>query len=146
MKITLCGSISAYDEMLKIKMQLEKLGHEVKLPPSEITNGEGRAISVAQYYEIRKSGREDAWIWDVKREAILNHFAKENWAEAILVVNTEKKDIPGYIGANTLIEMGVALFLNKKIYLLNPIPNIDCREEILGMKPVVINGDLGKII
>lgn len=146
MKITLCGSISAYEEMLKIKTKLEALGHDVKLPPAEITDGDGKVISVAEYYEIRKSGREDAWIWDVKRAAILNHFAKENWAEAILVVNTVKHGISGYVGANTLIEMGVALFLNKKIYLLNPIPDIDCREEILGMKPAVINGDLSKIV
>jgi hypothetical protein len=36
MKITICGSIAVYDKMLEIEKQLLLLGHEVKLPPSEI--------------------------------------------------------------------------------------------------------------
>jgi len=35
MKITICGSIAFYKEMEEVKEQLEKLGHEVKLPPSQ---------------------------------------------------------------------------------------------------------------
>ena len=43
------------------------------------------------------------------------------------------------------MEMGVAFYLHKKIFLLNPIPEISYREEILGMKPIIINGDLSLI-
>ncbi len=62
-----------------------------------------------------------------------------------MVCNYPKNDIDGYIGANTLIEMGLAFYLEKPIYLLNPIPEISYKEEILGMKPIVLNGDLEKI-
>ena len=51
-----------------------------------------------------------------------------------------------YIGGNTLMEMGLAFFLKKKIFLLNQIPELSYKEEILGVKPILINGDLNKII
>lgn len=82
------------------------------------------------------------WIWDRKAEAIRNHFDKVVWSDAILVLNHSKKDISNYIGANTLLEMGLAFHYKKPIYLLNPIPEVSYKEEILGMKPVIINGDL----
>ena len=43
------------------------------------------------------------------------------------------------------MEMGIALYLNKKIYLLNQIPEIPYKEEILRMSPIIINKDLTKI-
>jgi hypothetical protein len=41
--------------------------------------------------------------------------------------------------------MGLAFHLNKKIFLLNEIPKQSCKEEIIGMKPTLLNGDLNKI-
>ncbi len=38
-----------------------------------------------------------------------------------------------------------AFDLGKKIYLFNPIPQNIFTDEILGMSPVVIGGDLSKI-
>lgn len=151
MKITLCGSIAFYGEMEEIKVKLEKLGHEVKLPPSQVPDENGVMIPVKKYYEIRKmaekeKGSDDRWIWDLKEKAMRNHFDKVVWADAVLITNFDKNGIKDYVGANTLLEMGLAFHSKKKIYLLNPIPEISYKEEILGMKPAVINGDLGKII
>lgn len=145
MKITICGSIAFFDDMMRVKKELEKLGHEVDLPPTEIENGDGKLIPVAEYYAIRKSGSPEAWVWNAKKKAMLGHFIKEEWAEAILILNIDKNGIDGYIGANTLIEMGLALYLNKSIYLFNKIPDMDYREEIIGMQPIVLNGDLSRI-
>lgn len=146
MKITICGSIAFFEDMLVAKKELEALGHEVDLPPTKILNGQGEYITVAQYYEIRKAGSLETWVWDAKKVAMLNHFNKEVWADAILVMNMDKKGIKGYIGANTLIEMGLALFLKKPIYLFNPLPEMDYSEEIKGMQPIVINQDLKNIL
>lgn len=143
MKITLCGSIAFFDQMLEVKKQLETLGHEVKLPPTEVPDEHGNMIPVAKYYEIRKTTTDETgWVWENKRKAMLNHFEKEVWSDAILVCNYDKKGVIGYIGANTLMEMGLALYLQKPIYLLNQIPEMDYKEEILGMRPVVINNNL----
>ncbi|MAG12279.1 hypothetical protein CL630_00500 [bacterium] len=146
MKITICGSIAFFDEMLEIKKHLEELGHEVKLPPSEIAGEDGVAIPIKQYYKLRKAEKGDSgWIWDRKEEAMKRHFDKVVWSYAILVLNYTKNDIKNYVGANTFLEMGLAFHHKKKIYLLNEIPEISCKEEILDMKPVVINNDLTKI-
>ncbi len=149
MKITLCGSIAFYDKMLDAKKKLEEFGHVVDLPPSEVQDENGNTISVQKYYDLRKDNSNvssaSSWIWDKKLQAIKEHFNKVAWADAILVLNCNKHNIEGYIGANTLMEMGLALYLNKKIYLLNKIPEMSYKEEILGMKPIVLNGDLGSI-
>ena len=146
MKITICGSIAFFDEMLQIKQELEKLGHEVKIPPTKIADDQGKMIPVKQYYEMRKDENDDdSWIWDEKKKAMHSHFDKVEWSEAILVLNYTKRDIENYIGANTLLEMGLAFHLEKPIYLLNPIPDISYKEEVLGMFPIVIKGDLTKL-
>lgn len=143
MKITLCGSIAFFDEMLKLQTQLEQSGHEVRLPPTEVPDEQGNLIPVLKYYQIRKTAKPtDVWVWDRKAQSIHNHFDKIDWCDAILVLNETKHDVPNYIGGNTLMEMGVAFYLNKKIYLTNPIPEMSYTEEIIGMQPTVINHDL----
>ena len=61
-------------------------------------------------------------------------------------MNLEKNGIKDYIGGNTFLEMGLACWLNKPIYLINPIPKeLSYTEEIRGMQPIVINNDLSLI-
>lgn len=81
-------------------------------------------------------------MWDAKEVAIRNHFDKVAWSDCILVINPEKNTIPSYIGANTLLEMGLAFHLRKPIYVLYNIPELGYKEEILGMKPVCLHEDL----
>ena len=146
MKITICGSVAFQDEALSLKEKLEKLGHEVKLWPTELKNETGQLICAKEYYKIRKNASEnEKWVWDRKAEAVLEHFEKVAWSDAVLVINYDKNGIKGYIGGNTLMEIGLAFFLKKKIYLLNKIPELSYKEEILGVKPIIISGDLTKI-
>jgi hypothetical protein len=53
MKITICGSIAFFDEMLQIKQELEQLGHSVQIPPTQIPDNTGKLISIKKYYEIK---------------------------------------------------------------------------------------------
>jgi len=147
MKITICGSIAFYKEMLDVQERLEKLGHLVKLPLFEIKDDNGNMIPVMEYYSKRKAETKDTgWIWDRKEEAMRLHFQKVEWSDAILVLNYEKNGIANYIGGNTLLELGLAFFLNKRLFLLNDIPDISYKEEILGMKPIVIHNNLDLIV
>ncbi len=146
MNITLCGSIAFIDEMEAVRKELETLGHGVQIPPLEIADDTGKMISVKEYYAMRKAAADDhGWIWKRKAEAIRNHFDKVVWADAILVCNYDKNGVSGYVGANTLLEMGLAFHLKKPIYLLNAIPEVSYKEEILGMRPIVIAGDWTRI-
>ena len=135
-----------YDEMLEVREKLEMLGHQVKLPLFEVKDENGNMIPVKEYYTLRKTEKDDtSWIWDMKEFAMKLHFQKVEWSDAILVLNYTKNNILNYVGANTLLEMGLAFHLNKKLFLLNAIPEISYNEEILGMKPIVIKQDLTKI-
>lgn len=147
MKITLCGSITFIDEMVTLKNELEKLGHEAHTPVLEFRNENGDLISAKEFQVLRKSDeKQDDWVWRRKKEAMQGHFDEVVWSDVILVLNEEKNGIPGYIGANTLLEMGLAFHLKKPIYLWNPIPEISYKEELLGMWPVVLDRDLKKIV
>ena len=148
MNITLCGSIAFIDEMDAVRKELEALGHGVQMPPLAVMGGEGEMIPVKEYYALRKAAADDHdWIWRRKEEAMRNHFDKvAGGADAILVCNYDKNGIAGYVGANTLLEMGLAFHLRKPIYLLNAIPEVSYKEEILGMQPIVIDGDLERIV
>ncbi|HEY4518586.1 MAG TPA: hypothetical protein VJG48_03120, partial [Candidatus Paceibacterota bacterium] len=63
-----------------------------------------------------------------------------------LVINEPKREIDGYIGGNTLIEIGVAFYLRKQIYISNPVSSaLSYKQEIMGIKPVLLNGRLDLI-
>jgi hypothetical protein len=153
MKITICGSIGFYQEMEAARDQLIKRGHEVKIPelalevPAEY--GGGKKVYFGRF--IEENGGIDAFpaghqIWDMKEGAINDHYNKIDWGEAVLIINQEKRGIQGYVGGNTLIEIGVAFYLKKKIYILNPVSSeLSYKQEIMGMKPVMLAGDLSQI-
>jgi hypothetical protein len=153
MKITICGSIGFYKEMETARDELVKIGHEVKIPelalevPEEF--GGGKKVYFGQY--IEQHGGIDTFpasdkIWDLKESAINDHYEKIDWCDAILVINCEKRGIQGYVGGNTLIEIGVAFYLKKKIFILNPVSSeLSYKQEIMGMKPTFIEGDYSKI-
>lgn len=153
MKITICGSIGFYKEMEMVHDELVRFGHEVKIPelalevPEEF--GGGKKVYFGQF--IEQNGGIDAFpvghkIWDLKEGAINDHYKKIDWCDAILVVNHEKRGILGYVGGNTLIEIGVAFYLKKKIFILNSVSSeLSYKQEIMGMKPLIIDGDLSKV-
>lgn len=152
MKITICGSIAFYTDMEEIGRALEAQGHEVKIPelPSDVVEVVGNKKMYFGEY-IEKNGGIDAFspshpLWDIKAKAIKEHYDKIEWCDAIVVVNNKKRGVEGYVGGNTLIEIGLAFYLKKPIYLLNPMSSeLSYKQEVLGMKPVLLNGDVSLV-
>ena len=138
MTIAICGSLQFHKEMRDIQKKLEKLDHNVLAPQSlDLIEKEGfvKPLTVA--------GRLAA---EAKYDFIREHFRKIEQSNAVLIVNLEKNGIPGYIGGNTFLEMGMAFYFGKKIYLLNHIPEMEyAKLEMHAMKPIILNGDLSKI-
>ncbi|MEK9131100.1 MAG: hypothetical protein AAB429_03225, partial [Patescibacteria group bacterium] len=129
MKITICGSLYFIDEIMRAKVELEKLGHSVETPPTEVPGENGQPIPVAEMYVIYKNAKaDDAWVWKNRERAMNNHNRKIEYAEAVLIMNLEKNGVAGYIGSNTLLEMGLAFYLGKKIYLFAPVPDQPAKE------------------
>jgi hypothetical protein len=143
MKITLCGSAGFVVEMNALAGQLKKLGHDVKSMPLKFTDGNGKVWQTLDYHKFKKSKPfNNPEFLNNHHDRIREHFSKVAWSDAILVANYDKNGITNYVGPNTLMEMGLAFYLRKKIYLLNPVPDTPWEEEMLGMKPVVVSGVL----
>ncbi|MCX6823570.1 MAG: hypothetical protein NT085_00375 [candidate division SR1 bacterium] len=133
MKITICGSLKFSKDILSIKNQLESLGHEVRVPLETET--------------FAANTTENDWHHEA-REGMLAHYDNIAYGDAILVTNFDKGGIVGYIGGATLVDMGIACYLRKQIFILNPLPEenlVRYVQEINLMLPVIINGNLSKI-
>ena len=140
--ITLCSSASHYKQMLRVADKLKRLDYKVKYP---FTAGIMKKTGIWEVEHYKTWIQNDA---DYDRKAFLmrKHFDKVVRCDAILVTNYAKNDQEGYIGANVLMEMGLAFHLKKPIYVLNqPDKNSPFTEEIWGVKPIILGEDLSKI-
>lgn len=136
MKIIICGSISAANEILQVKDELEDRGHIVEIPEG-VKRPDLRPNS-------QTSESEKAEV-KIKHNLIKGYYEKIKTYDVVLVVNSKKKGIEGYIGGNTLIEMAFAHVLNKKLYCLYSLPNMTYTAEIVAMQPIILNGKLESI-
>lgn len=134
MTITICGSMQFHEEMRHAKKALEEKGHTVYVPKSiDLMD------SVGYVHPVEDEERIEA---KIEHDFIREHFRKIEKADAILVLNYDKKGITNYIGGNTFLEIGLAFWLGKKIYLLHPIPDMSYKTEMHAMQPVVLDGNL----
>ena len=141
MKIYVLGSNSFVKEMVDCRNQLCVLGHEgwIHKDYEDHVRGAARA-----FIEGALPG-ENA---DFKRthDYIRQHYQHILESDAILIVNLEKRGMKNYIGGNCLMEMGMAYVNNKKIFLLNEIPEeASYLDEIMAMDPICLRGDLANI-
>ena len=135
MKIVICGSMYFAKEMLETKAQLEKRGHFCFVPLDIYDCLKNPELSMDLSHCLETN---------VQKKCFDN--IKE--ADAILVLNYRKNGIEGYVGGATLMEIGIAQALDKKIFLLYPPPKIeDLRYsvEIQLAKPIILNGNLNLI-
>jgi len=136
MKIGVIGSMQYTERMILLRDQLNSSGHQ-----AFVTTLAAPFIgkSDAEKEEIKLHQKNN-------KDAIREFWRLMQGADAVLVANFDKNGIKNYIGGNTLMEIGFAHVLNQKIFLLNPIPEIDFyKTEIEAVNPVIINGDLNKI-
>ena len=138
MIIAICGSMQFHKEMSQAKIDLESMGHVVYVPKS-------RELMETIGY-VHPDIDEAKVAAKIQHDFIREHFKKIEKSDAILVLNYDKKGIQYYIGGNTFLEIGLAYWLGKKMFLLNPIPDMDYITELHAMQPMVILGDLSKIV
>lgn len=51
MRVTICGNIGFHGQASSLKKELEKLGHEVKIWPSQVKDENGQLIPELSYKE-----------------------------------------------------------------------------------------------
>ena len=132
MNIFICCSKAFYGKVEEVKGQLEVFGHKITLPNS--FDNPGRED------EYRLQGAKAHADW--KAEMLREQNQKIAANDAIVVLNLDKNGQPNYVGGATFLEIFKAFELGKLIYMYNPIPNNLLHDEILGMSPIILNGDL----
>lgn len=136
MKIIICGSITAAREILDIKAKLEASGHEVEIP---------HGVKNKEFWERTELSNLEKAGDKIKHDLIRGYYEKIKNYDAVLIVNVDKRDVKNYIGGNTFLEMGFAHALNKKLYCLNPLPELSYTAELAAMEPIIINNNLNLI-
>jgi len=138
MKITIGGSMTFAKEQLEASRFLQERGYEIFL-----TEDINHFIEKPEIKDDAIKSLELSIQYDVIRE----FFDKIANSDAYLVCNYEKNGIKGYLGASVLMEIGLAYYLKKKIYLLFDIDHEQkYAHEIDIIKPVVLNGEKTDIL
>ncbi|MBL7206631.1 MAG: hypothetical protein ISS36_03465 [Candidatus Aenigmarchaeota archaeon] len=139
MIIMICGSMSFAKEMMEAKKKLESMGHEALLPCDIDLH-----LEDSEFIDDLDKDFEHC----IENQVMETCFGFIEKSDAIVVLNHPKNDIDGYIGTSTMMEIGLARYLNKKIFILNNLPDYkDHRwvHEVRIMQPVMLEGDLNKI-
>ena len=137
MKIIICGSITAAQEILNIKSELEKAGHEVEIP---------HGVKHKEFWDRTELPSSEKASDKIKNDLIRGYYKKIKLYDVVLVVNVDKRGVKNYIGGNTFLEMGFAHVLNKKLYCLNPLPELPYTAELAAMQPIILNGDMTALV
>ena len=137
--ITICASAAHYKQAVEAEQWLKDQGLTVLVPTTAKKMQASGDYDVSHY----KTWYDNKADYHLKTERMRGHFEAVAKADAILVVNYEKHGITNYIGGNVLMEMALAFYLKKPIYILNGLPAESAfEEEIVGMFPILLNGNL----
>jgi hypothetical protein len=123
-----------YDKLDYFKNNLESMGHEIYLP-----NCHDCPETEAKY---RGTDKHSEW----KASMIKRSEEVISKMDAVLVLNYDKNGQKNYIGGATFLEIYDAFRMNKKIYFVNPLPEGMLKDELIGFSPIIIHGDLNKVI
>ena len=137
--IALCSSASFYKELLETEKVLQNMGFEIIVPIAARHMKQRGDFSVENYKTWFKNPED----YKIKSALVHEHFGEISKSDKVLVLNYEKNGLKGYIGGNVLMEMAVAFFLEKPIYILNDVSEkSNLYEEIMAMRPIFLNGKL----
>lgn len=145
MKIIVVGSVEKADQIIEVVKKLEEMGYTVEVPHT-INRIRNKEISLEEFKNQKIANGGD---FSFRQKSNINYFKRYfdliRESDAVLVLNFTKNGIENYIGGNALMELGFAHVLDKPIYLYNPVPKMSYTDEIMDVRPVIINGDLSKI-
>lgn len=127
LRILLHASLDFSSEMYSVKKYIEtSTKYEVILPDMQ------------RYQHIRDEYGDDKTFTKIKNRLVFENMKNVERCDCLFVLNYSHRGYENYIGGNSFLEMIVAFYLNKPIYLLNPIPEkMTYTEEIKALYPTV---------
>jgi nucleoside 2-deoxyribosyltransferase len=127
MKIAISGNVYMLSDIMEVQKQLEAKKHVV----------------IPTFENVGQMSEKDE---NKKKQSRMSFFNKLKECDALLILNNSLKNgRKNYISGSSFLEMGFANALGKKIFLLQGVPDLSYKDEILAMKPMVLNGKLEKI-
>ncbi len=135
MKIFIVGSKYAFEKIPPIKSDLEKMGHVITVPSG--------FSDPFKEMEMQKLSKEEYVLF--KQQKLHEQAERVEKNDAVLVLNFDKNGQENYIGGATFLEVFKAWELGKKIFFYNPLPKGMLYDELVGMNPLIINGDLSLV-
>ena len=127
MKIVVSGNVYMLPDIMEVQEQLETKKHKV--------------FPIFEYLDELEEKNEKK-----KEKNRLSFFDKLTKSDALLVVNNSLKNgRKNYISGSSFLEMGFAHALGKKLFLLQGVPEVSYKDEILAMNPIILSGNLNKI-
>jgi hypothetical protein len=135
MKILIICSKTHYDKIPSFKERLEEAGHEVFMPnciddPEQEQRAWDGGVGAHAEFKARMYRQSAECIKDM---------------DGVLTLNYDKGGVKNYIGGATFLELYEAFMNHKVIYLLNEVPEGMLFDEISGMSPIILNGDISRI-
>ena len=133
------GSMSFAPKMKQAKQQLEAKGFEVL-----VTSDLDFIIENPHITDDLDADYEHC----LKNDIFRKFFDSIAESDAVVALNYPKNGVEGYCGVSVCMELGLAYYLYKKMYLLYPLPSYHQQRwalEIAIMQPEILNGDLDKI-
>lgn len=128
-RVLVCGDLAFLCQMVRILDRLDEMGVPAGLCESAV-----RALTDRVDYDA------------MRRTVTLENMKviRQRSTGAVLVANFDKDGIPGYIGANTLAEMGVALLCRRPIFLVGELPS-QLSDELSHWGLTELRGDLSSL-
>ncbi len=137
MKIFIAGSMSFAKELIEARKILKGLGFEADFAPDTHDCFNNPHLKLNE--DLKHCEETDI---------IKASMNVQKTCDAILLLNYPKDGVDGYVGANCLIELGLAYYLGQKIFLLYPPPPLEKARyhiEVVHMKPIILNGNIENI-
>jgi len=125
--ITIHASLDFKNEMIDTKNYLESKGLDIILP------------ELKRYQHIRDELGDEKRFTKIKKRLTKQNMINVEKCDCLLILNYSHRGYDNYIGGNSFLEMVLAFYLHKPIYLLNNIPqNMLYTEEINALEPIIV--------
>lgn len=129
--VVVCGSMKILGLMTKIGEILESAGLNVVTPVADAPAGSW-SVEAAKEIKCAASRRH------------MNHI-RSPATVAVLVVNVDRSGVHNYVGPNAFAEIGVAFADNRRVFLLQGMPEYYA-DELVAWGVECLDGDLSRFV
>lgn len=127
MKVLIHASLDLVERMLVAEKILKQNGILTILP------------DIYRYQHIRDKYNDFETFNRIKNKLSLENMHLVEQCDALYIINEDHRNIKGYIGGNSFLEMCIAFYLSKPIYIAKEFSNeLPYCEEVLSFQPIIV--------